>query len=128
MADNRSVVIDCSALVNLLVDGADHAFDELSLHAPTLIDYELVSAAARVDRARATRGTGSGLLLDAGRVSIVRHDADNLVASMWSMRHGISLYDGAYVALARMIRAPLVTSDRRLATAAERFCEVELVV
>ena len=43
---------------------------------------------------------------------------------VWPLRHDVSLYDAAYVALAMVLNVPLVTIDRKLATAAKRYCEV----
>ena len=43
---------------------------------------------------------------------------------VWPLRHDISLYDAAYVALAMVLKVPLVTIDRKLAAAAKPYCEV----
>jgi len=43
---------------------------------------------------------------------------------VWPLRHDVSLYDAAYVALAMVLKVPLVTLDRKLATAATPYCEV----
>jgi predicted nucleic acid-binding protein len=42
-----------------------------------------------------------------------------LLQMVWAMRHNISGYDAAYLAVAAMHDAPLVTFDARLARAAE---------
>lgn len=39
----------------------------------------------------------------------------------------LSSYDAAYVALAEALSAPLVTRDRKLATAAGSFAEVDVI-
>ena len=44
----------------------------------------------------------------------------------WPLRHDVSLYDACYVALAMGLRIPLVTLDRKLASAATRYCEVHI--
>jgi predicted nucleic acid-binding protein len=46
---------------------------------------------------------------------------------MWELRHGISGYDAAYVALAESRGLTLVTSDGRLARAATAVCRVECI-
>lgn len=43
-----------------------------------------------------------------------------LLQAVWAMRHNISVYDAAYLAIAAMHDAPLVTFDARLAKAAEQ--------
>jgi predicted nucleic acid-binding protein len=50
-----------------------------------------------------------------------------LLAPMWTLRHEISGYDAAYVALAATRGLTLVTADAPLARAAVRHCRVELV-
>jgi predicted nucleic acid-binding protein len=52
----------------------------------------------------------------------------SLLAAQWELRHNFSAYDAAYVVLARQFRAPLLTTDKRLAQAATAFgVEVQLV-
>lgn len=43
-----------------------------------------------------------------------------LMQAVWAMRRNISVYDAAYLAVAAMHDAPLVTFDARLADAADR--------
>ncbi len=43
-----------------------------------------------------------------------------LLQTVWAMRHNISVYDAAYLAVAAMHDVALVTFDARLAQAAER--------
>lgn len=122
--DLPAAVIDCSVLVDVLMKHDLSALESTQLHAPTLIDYELASAAARLDRAKAAKGSGADLLIEASRLGISRHDADLLMYSMWLIRHRVSLYDAAYVALAQILGLPLLTSDRRLAATAAGLCGV----
>lgn len=42
-----------------------------------------------------------------------------LLRTMWSLRHNISPYDAAYVAIALRFKHPLLTFDKRLARTAE---------
>ncbi|NNH72468.1 type II toxin-antitoxin system VapC family toxin [Nocardia uniformis] len=43
-----------------------------------------------------------------------------LLQAVWAMRHNVSVYDAAYLAIAATHDAPLVTFDARLAKAAEQ--------
>ncbi len=42
------------------------------------------------------------------------------------LRHTITSYDAAYVALAEQLAVPLVTADRRLADAARSLASLEI--
>lgn len=46
-------------------------------------------------------------------IRMYRHES--LLTGISALRHNISAYDGAYVALARTLKATLVTRDERLA-------------
>ena len=43
---------------------------------------------------------------------------------MWELRGNLTAYDAAYVALAELLGAPLVTLDTRLARAPGTRCEI----
>jgi predicted nucleic acid-binding protein len=50
-----------------------------------------------------------------------------LVAEAFALRDRFSPYDAFYAIVARVTEAALLTTDRRLARAAEGYCEVEYV-
>ena len=45
-------------------------------------------------------------------------------SGVWELRHDLSPYDAAYVALARVLGVPLATHDHKLARTARRYCDV----
>jgi predicted nucleic acid-binding protein len=49
---------------------------------------------------------------------IRRYRHASLVTGIWSLRNKLTAYDAAYVTLARLLNATLVTRDERLASAA----------
>lgn len=49
-----------------------------------------------------------------------------LFERIWELRDNLTAYDAAYVAAAEYVKAPLVTSDKRLAAAPGVRCEVRL--
>lgn len=49
-----------------------------------------------------------------------------LFERIWELRDNLTAYDAAYVAAAEYVEAPLVTSDKRLASASGLRCEVRL--
>lgn len=128
MADSEhfnAVVIDASALIDVLLGltGDVANLDRATLHAPTVIDYEVLSVARRMSRAN--RVDRSQALVDAlANVELVRNQAPRMIEFIWGLRENFNAYDAAYVALARSLGAPLVTSDLRLARAAVLYCDV----
>ncbi|WP_436698264.1 type II toxin-antitoxin system VapC family toxin [Nocardioides sp. BYT-33-1] len=125
-------VIDASSVVDLLESTSVAArtreiVGDGPLHAPDLVTAEVVSALAR--RARAGwRGTDRALRVF-GEMPITRHDSHPLLSEAWRLRGNIRVTDGFYVALARSLGVPLVTSDARLGRAVEQqaLCDVRTV-
>lgn len=125
------IVVDSSAVVDVLTlaPGADPLRALLSgerLHAPTLLDFEVVSA---------VRGLHLGGHLGATRAEDALTDYDALPVRRWEsahplrrrtfeLRHTMSAYDGAYVALAEALECPLVTRDARLARSTGHTVEI----
>ena len=48
-------------------------------------------------------------------LDVRRHGHEPLLSRIWSRRHNLTSYDAAYVTLAEILEAPLLTTDRRLA-------------
>lgn len=92
---------------------------------PCVIDFEVASTLRRLVRTEALAANAARDVLDQwATLDIARHPAEPLLIRMWDLRHNLSAYDGAYVALAESLDAPLLTSDKRMARAASRYCEV----
>jgi predicted nucleic acid-binding protein len=117
------IVVDCAAVVDALtmVDGSSDLRTELAdsdpLHAPSLLDFEVVSA---------LRGLTLGGRVSAARAHDTLSDFDALPIERWpsapalrqrafSLRENLVAYDAAYVALAEALQCPLLTRDARLA-------------
>ncbi|RBY77120.1 VapC toxin family PIN domain ribonuclease [Geodermatophilus sp. TF02-6] len=116
------IVVDCAAVVDVLtgVEGSDPLRSRLlaeDLHAPALLDYEVVSALRRLVRRGALSADGAtGVLADYSDLAVERWAAhDALRRRAWVLRENVSAYDAAYVALAEALECPLVTRDTRLA-------------
>mgnify|MGYP003377930194 FL=1 len=132
-APTSGVVVDASVLVDALV-GADsvelhRAIGNRPLLAPAHVDAEVLSA---------LRGLMLGKHLSQQRCRDALLDLDALPLERWSLTavllsrafdlaDAITSYDALYVALAEVVSIPLVTRDRRLARAAQRWVTVELV-
>jgi predicted nucleic acid-binding protein len=113
---------DSATLVSRLLDSGE------GLHAPHLLDVEV----AQVLRRFALRGTlsekrGNEALRLLAEFPLTRHDHTVLLPRMWALRENITAYDAAYVALAELLGATLLTRDRRLAAAVGHRAKIEVV-
>ena len=124
------IVIDASALVDAFIGKASAAtrISGEELHAPHLIDLEVASALRRLEWEGTIAEPDSGTFLTAlQHANLHRHSHRGLLGAIWELRHNLSTYDAAYVALATALDAPLVTTDAKLAEAPGVTCTVELV-
>jgi predicted nucleic acid-binding protein len=123
------IVVDASALIDG-IDGRPGVIERLAaedIHAPHLIDVEVASALRRLvatDRLDQQRAVDALHVLE--QAEIHRHPHQPLLRIIWSLRDRVSAYDAAYVALAAALQAPLVTTDRKLASIAGLPCAVEV--
>jgi predicted nucleic acid-binding protein len=58
---------------------------------------------------------------------VQRYPHGVLLPRIWDLRINLTAYDAAYVALGEALGAPLLTRDRRLASAASHRAQIELV-
>ncbi|MBX3087391.1 MAG: type II toxin-antitoxin system VapC family toxin [Cryobacterium sp.] len=128
----RDLVIDASAILNSLArvgavaSQAREVMTGRTLHAPHLLDLEVANSLRRhVSLGIAEASRAEQYLQLISRMAIRRYPHSGLLARVWRLRENFSSYDASYVALAEALRAPLLTSDLRLASAAERYCAVE---
>lgn len=98
------------------------------LHVPHLLDVEVTSALRRLARLGTTTQERAGTALDdLARLTALRWDHAPLLPRVWRLRDNLTAYDAVYVALAELLPATLITSDRRLAGAAGLQCAVDLL-
>jgi len=119
------IVSDASALLDLLLrrpaasDIQARVEAELALHAPHLVDTEVLHALRRwVARGDLAPRRAQEALEDLADLPLVRYPHPPLSARVWSLRERLSAYDATYVALAEGLGAALLTADRRLARGA----------
>jgi predicted nucleic acid-binding protein len=91
--------------------------DDTVLVAPELMQIEALQALRRLDEAGAIPRSRNSVceLLRALPIRFYRHAS--LLAGVWSLRQNLTAYDAAYVALARILGATVVTRDLKLASA-----------
>ena len=128
------IAVDASAILEVLLhtDRGVRIEDRLlsrgeSLHAPHLLDVEVAQVLRRYAAAgNVTSERGLQALTDLGDFPIHRYPHDVLLPRIWELRHNVTAYDGAYLALAEALAAPLVTCDGRLASAPGHAARVEV--
>jgi predicted nucleic acid-binding protein len=117
------VVIDASALVDLIVQSerapaVAQAVGATEMVAPDVVNPEVLSILRRLERtgALAARQAVQAVddLMDA---PVRRFSTLPLLAEAWTLRASVSAADACYVVLARILRCPLVTADRRFSRA-----------
>ncbi|MBT2484308.1 MULTISPECIES: type II toxin-antitoxin system VapC family toxin [unclassified Microbacterium] len=126
------IVVDASVVVDLLTAAAGPTRLHERLAAETLIAPEILP----IEVASALRGLNRGGVLsderlasaasDLSRLRIELYASLPLISRVLDLRHNLSAYDAAYVALAEVSRSPLLTLDRRLAGAAAAHCTAEV--
>ena len=98
------------------------------LAAPELIDLEVISVLRRQLSARKIDVRRALLALDdLLELPIRRAPHRPLLRRCWELRDNLTVYDAAYVALAEVLDAPLITADARLAKAPGVKCAVEVL-
>ena len=99
-----------------------------SLHAPHLVDLEIMhvlrrySFTGKLGSARALE-----ILADLYALPIIRYPHEPFLRRIWELRLSVTAYDAAYVALAEVLDAPLVTCDRRLASTRGHRAAIEFI-
>ena len=128
------IVVDASVIVTALADDGpdgDQARERLRgerLTAPHVVDLEVVSAWRRLtaggqlDERRARLALND---LEVLRLDRVRHGP--LLERCWQLRKNLTIYDGAYVALAELLDVTLVTADTKLSKVPGARCAVEVL-
>jgi predicted nucleic acid-binding protein len=117
------MVVDCSAIAAILFDEPtrDAALARLAghaLHAPNLLDHEIVSVALKKGRHSWPADSLALALADCAGYAIDLHPVDPGVQYELAARYQLSAHDAAYLWLAAELKAPLATFDGQLAAAA----------
>ena len=98
------------------------------LHAPHLLDLEVAHALSRLARlSTITADRARDAVMDMAEMSITRYPHDLLLERIWELRHNVTAYDAAYIALAEVLDAPLITCDARLTRASGHSAHIDLL-
>lgn len=128
-------VLDASVMVEVLLNRlsvarlAPRLFDpDEELHAPHLIDLEVAQVLRRYQASgEMSPQRARQALITFAQMPLERHPHWPFLERIWELRRNLTAYDAAYVALAEVLGAPLLTCDRALASAPGHRAIVELV-
>lgn len=128
------IVVDASALAPALADDGQGGYQARArlageqLAAPELVVLEVASIIRRAHRAkhldqrRAEQALGDLVVLP---LRLAPHR--QLLERAWALRDNATAYDAAYLALAELLDAPLITTDRSLARVPGISCAIEVL-
>ena len=127
------IVIDASAAVDRLI-GRDARAEwigerlrgEAAVQVPALFDVEVLHSLRGLEASGLAGPVLSIALTGFAALRATRHDHGPFRSRIWALRHNLTAYDAAYVALAEALGAPLVTSDARLARSSGHEAQIEL--
>jgi predicted nucleic acid-binding protein len=126
-------IVDASVVIRML---RTRAFDQRlrkrlapprRLHAPTLIDAEVLSAIrGLLIGGKITTIAALDMMRAFAQLRIVRHPAIPYLLRAMELCHNFTFYDALYVALAEKLRMPLLTRDARISRASGHKADVHV--
>ncbi|MBI2970025.1 MAG: type II toxin-antitoxin system VapC family toxin [Gammaproteobacteria bacterium] len=126
------IVLDASAAIELLLNTAAgkrvgaRLAPTATIHSPHLIDVEIAQTLRRlVARSEITEQRAINALTHWSNLEVERYPHQPFLDRIWALRENFSAYDAVYVALAEILRAPLLTGDHRLANASGTSARIE---
>lgn len=129
------IVLDASAAIDHLLhrDSYERIAARLSvsgetLHVPHVLDLEVANALRRLSlRGSISAERAQEALHEYALYPVERYPMLALLDRVWELRSNMSAFDAAYVALAEVLDAPLITTDARLARAPGHQATIELL-
>lgn len=129
LKEPRPIVVDASAALDLVLRerggvaiAAQLGSRFLAPQAPDTIDREVINVLRKRWHASALSGEAAEEALDTFLViPLALHPTRPYAREVWSLRSSVYVADAYYLTLARMLDAPVLTGDARLARACERF-------
>lgn len=130
-----AMVLDASAVVYAVTQRTERAREVRGriraevCHAPHLVDAEVGNVLRRMISRGSVAPDHAAVVINE-MPSFIDHryaHTGALARAAWSLRDNITFYDALYVALAAALGVPLLTADRKLASAPSLPCAIEIV-
>ena len=126
-------VLDASVAVTALTAPGSAAADLLSgddavFQVPSVFDAEVLGALRGLVRGGKFAGAAAAeLVADLMVLPVDRWHMSPLLPRIWELRENLTPYDAAYVALAELTGAVLVTGDERITASPGARCDIQIV-
>ena len=126
-------VLDASVAVTALTEPGTAAADLLvtddaAFQVPSIFDAEVLSALRGLVRGQKfDQAAAADLIVDLMVLPVDRWHMSPLLPRMWELRDNLTPYDAAYVALAELTGAVLVTGDERITAAPGTHCDIQII-
>jgi len=126
-------VLDASVAVTALTEPGSPAADLLSagdaaFHVPSIFDAEVLSALRGLVRGGKFDPTAAAdLIVDLMVLPVDRWHMSSLLPRMWELRENLTPYDAAYLALAELTGAVLITGDERITVSPRTRCDIQII-
>ena len=128
------IVVDASVVFEFLIHSANSGpiekrflAEKFALHAPSHLPAELLSVLRGHALLRGPRKEDEEVVRDILVFPVEIHSHEYLVSRIWELRHNIIPYEAAYIALAEILNAPLLTRDRKLAKTKSHHARIETI-
>jgi predicted nucleic acid-binding protein len=132
-ATDDVLVVDTSAVIAVLAPTEPNAslarrlVQDGDLQAPHLLDIEFLHTLRRLTfTEKLSQRRADDVRADFRDLPISRYPQFPFSDRIWQLRHNLTPYDAASVALAETLAAPLVSCERRMAGASGHSARVEL--
>ena len=128
------IVLDASAGVDLVCRNGERGdriaarlAGEFTVHVPAVFDLEVLHALRDLEAGGSLSPERlRAALTDLSDLRAARHGHEQLRPRVWALRHNLTAYDAAYIALAELLEAPLLTTDRPLSRSSGHTARIEL--
>ena len=102
--------------------------DDAAFQVPSIFDAEVLSALRGLVRGGKFDGAAAAELIpDLMVLPVDRWHMSPLLPRMWELRENLTPYDAAYVALAELTGAVLVTGDERITATPGARCDIQII-